>query len=122
MKNESIADLIYWIHIFLLVFVIFGPYILTRDQLPYHIILCIVIMLDWNDIDGMCYLTKLETYFRRGEWISQTASEGGPEFFRPFVNQIFGWNLDRQEADRVNYIVILASMLVSFVKYWKRWS
>ncbi len=119
MQSIILADAMYAIHLTLLAFILMGPFVLSRSNLPYHIILCILVMLDWNDLDGMCFLTKLEDYFRTGKWSHVSALEGGPEVFRPLVNQLFSWNLDRIEADRANYIFVLSCLLISFLRYSK---
>ncbi len=117
MKSVILANTMYATHLALLAFILIAPFVLSRSKLPYHIILCILVMLDWNDIDGMCFLTKLEDYFRTGKWSHVSALEGGPEVFRPLVNQLFGWNLNRIEADRANYVFVLSCLLISFVRY-----
>jgi hypothetical protein len=76
-----------------------------------------LILVDWNDGDGMCILTKLEHYFNTGVWTARPAKdEGAPEFFRPLMKK-FGLNLTRAEADRLNTQLVLGIMVVGFVRY-----
>jgi hypothetical protein len=72
--------------------------------------------MDWNDLDGMCILTKVEHYFRSSEWVSTAPVEGGPEFFRPILQRL-GISLTRAEADRLNNFVFLFCWLIAFVRY-----
>lgn len=110
------ATLIHIIHVSL-IFIILGGVFLPCHYLPFHIALIILIFLDWNDLDGMCILTRLEHYFKTGDWKSKTAIEGGPEFFRPYVNIVFNLNLTREQASRLNNFLFMMALAISFARY-----
>lgn len=116
MKNIFIAEIIKYIHLFLL-FLVFVGFILPCKYLPHYIFLIILILLDWNDFDGMCILTRLEHYFRTGEWDMKPAIQGGPEFFRPYINSIFNLNLTREGASRLNYFSFISVMGFAMIRY-----
>jgi hypothetical protein len=115
MKSHFLANLTRWIHLLMFVVVIAGPF-LPRRLLPYYILFIFVIFLDWNDVDGMCILTKIEHYFRTGMWESTSPVEGGPEFFRPML-QVFGISLSRTEADRLNNFIFIICCMIAFIRY-----
>ena len=112
----DIATMIKWIHILLILFVLLGQLVLQRKYLKYYIIFVILILLDWNDLDGMCVLTRIEHYFRTGQWESKSPVEGGPEFFRPLVNQTFNLKLNRTEADRLNNFLFISCLLIAVIR------
>jgi hypothetical protein len=117
MKNEFLANIMYYIHLSIIIFIFLGNIILPIKYLKYLIILIIIIMLDWNDMDGMCILTKLEHYFRTGIWSSQPAYlENAPEFFRPFIQKITGLKLSRISASRLNNFIFLVILLIAIVR------
>ena len=117
MKSEILANILYYIHNSLIIFIFIGNFIIKVTYLPYFTILIVLIMLDWNDIDGMCTLTTLEYYFRNGVWSSQPAvEENAPEFFRPFIKKITGIELSRLSADRLNNFIFLFILLISLVR------
>ena len=117
MKSEIIANILYYIHFSLIIFILIGNFLLPVRYLPYFAILIVLIILDWNDLDGMCILTKLEYYFREGIWKSQPAvEENAPEFFRPFIKKITGIELTRLAADRLNNFLFLFILLISLVR------
>lgn len=97
------------------VVVLIGPF-LPKKYLPYYILFVFLIFLDWNDLDGMCILTKIEHYFRSGKWESTSPVEGGPEFFRPILQQ-FNISLTRTEADRLNNFIFLLCWGTAFIRY-----
>ncbi len=109
-----LADITKWIHIFMILFVLLGHSLVPVKYLKYYIFFVLFILLDWNDVDGMCVLTKLENYFRTGNWVSLSPLEGGPEFFRPLMNRIFSLNLTRTEADRLNNFMFITCIIIAF--------
>ena len=115
--NILAAELTKWIHIFMILFVLVGHSALPLRYLKYYIIFVILILLDWNDTDGMCCLTKVEHYFRTGNFVSRSPLEGGPEFFRPLVNRTFGITLTRTEADRLNNFMFISCLLIAFLRF-----
>ena len=115
MISVLLANITRWIHLLMFVVVIGGPFLPTR-YLPYYILFIFIILLDWNDWDGMCILTKIEHYFRTGRWDSRSPIEGGPEFFRPML-QMFGISLNRIEADRLNNAIFITCSMIAFIRY-----
>lgn len=115
MRSLFLADLVRFLHYAMVLCVFLGPW-LPRKYLPYYMLFVLLIFLDWNDLDGMCILTKLEHYFRYDEWVSTSPVEGGPEFFRPILERL-GISLSRSEGDRFNNFVFLICWLTAFVRY-----
>jgi hypothetical protein len=120
MKNIYLAELVKLLHILMFIYVIFGCFLITnKTYLKYYLLFIILIFLDWNDLDGMCILTRLEHYFRTGEWSSKSPIEGGPEFFRPIFNYLFNINLSRIQADRLNNFIFIICWLIGFLRLLK---
>ncbi len=116
--NSYIANIIYLIHILLILFIFFGNFFIPNNYLPFFIIFIILIILSWNYAINVCILTKLEHYFRTGEWSDKNAlDENGPEFFRPFITSITGIKMTRIQADKLNLNLFLLVIVISLVKY-----
>ena len=107
--NEIIANVIYLIHICLVLYIILGWYITPIQYLIYYIYLIILIMLSWN-INGSCGLTKLESHYRNNN----------DEFFRPLLNKLLNSNLDKEQSDKINYFTFLFCLLLGFIKYYNK--
>ncbi len=117
MKSEFLANFVYYLHLSIIIFIFLGNLILPFRYLPYLVLLIIIIMLDWNDFDGMCILTKLEYYFRTGNLSQQPATEeNAPEFFRPLIKKIFGVNISRKAASRLNNFLFLVILLITLIR------
>ena len=111
-----LADTFRAIHYIMFIFIFIGPFLLPYKYLSYYLLFVLLVFFDWNDLDGMCILTKLEYYFRYGIWESGSPTEGGPEFFRPIINN-FGFNLSRSEADRLNNFIFLTFFTFALIRY-----
>ena len=112
-------NFIWIIHFILLFFILFGWSILPNWSLKYQMLVVPIIFLDWNDYDGACILTKLEHYFKTGEWKQKSALESGPEFFRPLLEYILNRDIDRITAERINYTLFIISWLITYYKFCK---
>lgn len=126
-QNASLvlADIIYYMHLLLIIYILFGFMFLPSNHLPFYIILIILVFIDWNDYDGMCILTKLEYYFRHGIWIEtqeqlnkiNKKTEEPAEFFRPLINKVFNVELTSYEASRLNNLLFSLCLLFGFIRY-----
>ena len=117
MINHFFADIVKYIHILLIVYILIGHQITPLVYLKYYLYLIIFIFLDWNDFDGQCILTKVEHGLRTGNWNQKPANKkNAPEFFRPIVNNLFNLKLSRAEADRLNNFVFMLCLLLGFTR------
>ncbi len=119
MQSILLANIIHFIHILLLIFIIFGVFFIPTKYLLNFSIFIIIIIILWSNFIGACSLTQLEYYFRTGKWSNLSADdEGGPEFFRPLINSITGLELSRHQASILNYILFISAIIISIIKYY----
>ena len=62
--NGIIADALNYLHIAFVLYIIVGWYFTPIRYIHLYLFIIIFIILDWNDFDGLCTLTKMEDYFR----------------------------------------------------------
>ena len=121
----QIADLIHYLHIVLVLYIIVGWYITPIKYIHLYLLLIIFVILDWNDFDGQCILTRLEHYYRYKNTKPDTEPDKEknkrPEFFRPLIKKWFNINLNREESRRVNYFVFVFSFLLGFLRLLKHY-
>ena len=116
-----LADILYILHFF-----VFLPVVLTfiyksGPWLKYNIIILPIILSDWYDYDDQCSLTSLEAKLR-GTWKpgAPEMNEDTPAFFQPLLNKIlkpFGIQVSRKTAGKINILLFLTALLVSFIRY-----
>lgn len=116
-----LADIVYSLHVILIVIIISSVFFKSGDWLKYVIVLIPIVMLDWKDNDKQCSLTSLEAKLR-GTWTpGNSDDENSPEFFRPFVNKVikpFGQEIkSRETAGRINNILFLSILLYNIVRF-----
>lgn len=119
--NAIIADSIHYLHILLVLYILFGWIITPIKKIHYYILVIMFVILDWNDIDGECILTRLEHYFREkikntNTKLTTNTETGQPEFFRPLVNKLFNTQLTTNEANRINYFAFILVMMLAFFR------
>lgn len=116
-----LADIIYIIHVFLIIAICSSVFFPTGEWLKYIIVLIPLVMLDWKDRDKQCSLTSLEAKIR-GTWTPGNSNDkDAPEFFRPLLNKIlkpFGQEIkSRKTAGQINNILFLSILLYNIVRY-----
>jgi hypothetical protein len=116
-----IANLINYLHIVLVLYIITGWFITPIKYIHLYLLLIIFVILDWNDFDGQCILTRLEHYYRHKNKKSDIEKNQRPEFFRPLIKKWFNINLNREESRRVNYFVFMFSFLLGFLRLLKHY-
>ena len=127
--NILIADIIHYLHIVLVGYVLIGWLITPVRRIHYYIKFVIFVLLDWNDLDGECFLTKIEYYFRErsrermptmstkdNEKLTINTETGEPEFFRPLMKRMFDLELTSQDASRINYFTFISAMLFGLLR------
>ena len=118
-----LANIIYLIHVFLILLIVSSVFFTSSEWLKYIIVLIPIVMLDWKDSDKQCSLTSLEAKIR-GTWTPGNSNdEGAPEFFRPLLNKVlkpFGQEIkSRETAGMINNILFLSILLYNIVRYIK---
>jgi len=63
---ESIANIIFILHLFLVIFILTAPLMDNEGILMMHAITIPFILLHWAANDNTCCLTVTESYFRKG--------------------------------------------------------
>lgn len=114
-NSNLYADAAHYLHILLVLYVVIGWLVTPMKYLHYYILLVLFILLDWNDHDGECSLTKLEHHLRYSQ--EERTSRPQPEFFRPLINNLFNLSLTSEEATRLNYFTFILGILFAFLRH-----
>ncbi len=96
---------------------VLGAFVIPDKYLKWGLLIVPLTILDWNDFDGQCFLTRIESQLR-GTWNPKEATEeGGPEFFRPIIQSIFGTEISRVSASRLNYVMFIVGWLALYYRF-----
>lgn len=128
--HSIFAEVVWVIHVALLVMVL-APYFLPAgDWLKYNVVLTLCIISSWHDGSGECQVSSLEGRLR-GDYMprrtdnrSATHMELSSPFFAPLVRGLlapFGRTISPYSAHNLAYIYFTLSCFVSFMRLlaWK---
>lgn len=114
--NGIIADVLHYLHISFVVFVILGWYFIPVKYIHLYLFIIIFIILDQNDFDGLCTLTKIEDYFRNKNSVKERIKQRDPEFFRPIVKKLFNINMTKIHSTKINNFLLMLVFLFGLLR------
>jgi hypothetical protein len=121
MKSILLANILSFIHLLLVLFVVFGIFIVPTKHLPLFIIFLTLILFSWLYFE-LCILTKLEHYFKYGEWYNPDTYKKNPEeapgFVKSMLESILGFKISKNITDKINHTIILLALIASSLKIW----
>jgi len=95
------------IHLSLAILLIFGGYIIPSKYIPMYLLGCPFMIIDWNDGDGLCHLTKLKNMVQY-ESINPIVDD---DYDNNFINNLLR-KLDIQTNHKT--ITMMLYLLISF--------
>ena len=114
--NIIVADVIYYMHIVLMIYIGIGWYVTPIKYIHFYLFFIIFIIFDWNDFDGLCILTKFEDYFRNKNSIKQQKKKDQPEFFRRLLNKLLNVSITSEQEVRITYCILIVVLLLGFLR------
>jgi hypothetical protein len=111
--NTIIADLLHYLHIAFVLFLSLGWYFIPVKYIHLYLFIIIFIILDQNDFDGLCTLTKVEHYFRSKNSVKE---QRRPNFVRPLVKKLFNINITHVYVTRLNNFLLMLAFLFGLLR------
>ena len=112
---KYMANFIRNVHFLVIIYLGLGPFITPDKYLFIHIFLIIIVLLFLNDSSRRCLLTRMEEYYKTGDW-EQIKEK--PQFFRPLLKNMLGIELPIEKADRMKIFIMNIFLLISFTRYY----
>jgi len=108
-KNEFLADCIFYFHIFVVLFIVFMPFLdVPPVFLILHITSCVCLMLHWYSNSDICSLTVIEGQLRG---VDRTET-----FTHKFISPIY--KITSTEWSNIVWLVTFIVMCVSIYKLY----
>lgn len=95
------------IHILVSFFLSIGGYIIPNKYIPLYLLVLPYIVIDWNDIDKHCWLTKLSTM------IGYNDNNTG---FLYKLSRGYGINIDENNFTFILYIILIVNWLYAYYR------
>jgi len=108
MYMEIIADLIYLIHLAVVLFIVFAPFSNSLSILILHVAFSMTLIIHWKTNSNVCCLTIAESWFR------------GVEMSGTFLNKIMEpvYKISENKMSSIIWTVTLVMMAVSCYKIY----
>ena len=118
--KKIIIRIIELFHLLLALSLMIGGYIIPKEYIPIFLLSTPYLVIDWNDTDGSCWLTKLRNMIH----YQSTDPNVDDEIENHFLNGIFrkmGLVVKEKTFTFILYIILYASWLYAYVRFMKQY-
>ena len=118
--KKIIIHIIELFHLLLALSLMIGGYIIPKEYIPIFLLSTPYLVIDWNDTDGSCWLTKLRNMIH----YQSTDPNIDDEIENQFLNGIFrkmGLVVKEKTFTFILYIILYASWLYAYVRFMKQY-
>jgi len=118
--KKVIIHIIELFHLLLALSLMIGGYIIPKEYIPIFLLSTPYLVIDWNDTDGSCWLTKLRNMIH----YQSTDPNIDDEIENQFLNGIFrkmGLVVKEKTFTFILYIILYASWLYAYVRFMKQY-
>ena len=96
------------IHLLISLFLSVGGYIIPKEYIPIYLLALPYLVIDWNDTDGMCWLTKFR-HMIKYEAIDETEKS-----FLYSIARRYGITMKPNTFRFLLYIILIANWLYAY--------
>ena len=97
-----------------------GGYIIPNKYIPIYLLCTSYIILDWNDTDGSCWITKLRNMVKYNSIYPKVESDLENNFLNSLVRKL-GINIKSNTFTFILYILILSSWFYAYNRLMKQY-
>ena len=118
--KKIIIHIIELFHLLLALSLMVGGYIIPKEYIPIFLLSTPYLVIDWNDTDGSCWLTKLRNMVH----YQSTDPNVDDEIENQFLNVIFrkmGLVVKEETFTFILYIILYASWLYAYVRFMRQY-
>ena len=111
--KKYIIGMVEMVHLLIAIFLMVGGYILPKKYIPIFLLCTQYLVIDWNDTNGSCWLTKLRNMIQYGSLDPEVDDEMENEF----LNNIMRKNniiIKTKTFTFLLYLIIYASWLYAY--------
>ena len=117
MYHNLILKLIELIHLLVSVFLAIGGYIIPKKYIPIYLLSLPYIVIDWNDIDNTCWLTKL---YNRIQNESNEKINNENDFLYT-IAQRYGINMKQNTFTFILYVILISNWLYAYYRFMNQY-
>ena len=113
--EKIIIGIIELFHLLLALFLIIGGYIIPKKYIPIYLLCAPYLVIDWNDTDGSCWLTKLRNMVKYKSLDPKIENEMEDNFLNSYIRKI-GIIIKNKTFTFILYILIFTSWLYAYIR------
>ena len=117
--KDLLTTFIDFLHIVIALFLATGGYLLPTKYLPIFILCLPYLVIDWNDKDGLCWITKLNNMIKY-ETLHPKTSEN-EEYFLNGLLQSQGIIISNKAFDFILYVIFITSWTYAYYRICKQY-
>ena len=114
MKN-IIINILDLFHLLLAFFLMTGGYIIPNKYIPLFLLCTPYLVIDWNDTDGSCWITKLRNMIKYKSIYPKVKNELENNFLNSLVRKL-GITIKSKTFTFILYILIFASWFYAYIR------
>ena len=117
--KELLVKSIDFLHIMIAIFLAVGGYLIPIKYLPIYFLCLPFIIIDWNDKDGLCWITKLNNMIKQETLHPKTTDK--EDNFLNGILQAQGIMIDYKTFDFLLYVVFISSWGYAYYRLCKKY-
>ena len=102
-------------HLLLAIFLMTGGYIIPNKYIPLFLLCTPYLVIDWNDTDGSCWITKLRNMIKYKSIYPKVKNELENNFLNSLVHKL-GITIKPKTFTFILYILIFASWFYAYIR------
>jgi len=108
------------IHLLAVFYLLLGGYFIPKNYLPVYLLSIPYIVIDWNDKDGLCWLTKLNNMIKYKTLNPEVEEDIENSFIRGLLQKI-GIIMDGKRLTFILYVLFIISWLYAYTRLMKQY-
>ena len=113
-------NLIEIIHLLIFFYLGFGGYFMPQKYLPIFLLSLPYIVIDWNDRDGLCWITKLNNMIKYKTLHPEVEEDIEDYFIRGLLQKI-GIIMDEKRFTFILYVLFNIGWLYAYTRLMKKY-
>ena len=118
--KKIIIRIIELFHLLLALSLMIGGYIIPNEYIPIFLLSTPYLVIDWNDTDGSCWLTKLRNMIYYQSMNPTVDDEIENQFLNGLLRRT-GLIIKEKTFTFILYIILYASWLYAYVRFMKQY-
>ena len=118
--EKIIIGIIELFHLLLALFLMIGGYIIPKQYIPIYLLCTPYLVIDWNDTDGICWLTKLRNMIKYKSLDPKIKDKIEDHFLNSLVRKM-GIIIKDKTFTFILYILLFASWLYAYFRFMNQY-